>query len=71
MALYGTLVLWYHYNRQANMESLYEQSRRGFFYAQMEVMCVGYRKVSYMEQIWYILRYKLQQLFRKEDKRAK
>ena len=47
------------------------KSCRGFFYAQMEVMCVGYRKVSYMEQIWYILRYKLQQLFRKEDKRAK
>ena len=47
------------------------KSRRGFFYAPMEVMCVGYRKVSYMEQIWYILRYKLQQLFRKEDKRAK
>ena len=72
MALYGTLVLWYHYNRQANMdEPLREQSRRGFFYAQMEVMCVGYRKVSYTEQILYILRYKLRQLFRKEDKRAK
>ena len=52
-------------------EPLREQSRRGFFYAQMGVMCVGYRKVSYMEQIWYILRYKLQQLIRKEDKRAK
>ena len=47
------------------------KSRRGFFYAPMEVMCVGYRKVSYAEQILYILRYKLQQLFRKEDNRAK
>ena len=52
--------------------SLYgSKSRRGFFYAQMEVMCVGYRKVSYMEQIWYILRYKLRQLLRKEDNSAK
>ena len=52
--------------------SLYgSKSRRGFFYAQMEVMSVGYRKVSYTEQILYILRYKLRQLFRKEDKRAK
>ena len=48
-----------------------EQSCEGFFYAQMEVMCVGYRKVSYMEQIWYILRYKLRQLLRKEDNSAK
>ena len=52
-------------------EPLREQSRRGFFYAQMEVMCVGYRKVSYMEQILYVLRYKLRQIFRKEDSGAK
>ena len=52
-------------------EPLREQSRRGFFYAQMEVMYVGYRKVSYMEQIWHILRYKLRQLLRKEDDSAK
>ena len=32
---------------------------------------MGYRKVSYLEQIWYILRYKLREFFRKEDKRAK
>ena len=48
-----------------------EQSCEGFFYAQMEVMCVGYRKVSYMEQILYVLRYKLRQIFRKEDSGAK
>ena len=52
-------------------EPLREQSRRGFFYAQTEVMCVGYRKVSYVEQLWYILRYKLRQLLRKEDNSAK
>lgn len=28
---------------------------------------MGYRKVSYAEQIWYIVRYKLRQLLRKED----
>ena len=52
-------------------EPLREQSRGGFFYAQTEVMCVGYRKVSYVEQLWYILRYKLRQFFRKEDVSAK
>lgn len=31
---------------------------------------MGYRKVSYLEQVWYILRYKLGELFRKEDSRA-
>jgi len=43
----------------------------GFFYAQMEVVCVGYRKVGYMEQLWYVLRYKLRQFFRKEVTDAK
>lgn len=43
----------------------------GFFYARTEVNTVGYRKVSYLEQVWYILRYKLRELFRKEDARAK
>ena len=32
---------------------------------------MGYRKVGYMEQIFYVLRYKLRQLFRKEDIGAK
>ena len=32
---------------------------------------MGYRKVSYAEQVWYIVRYKLRQLLWKEDKRAK
>ena len=44
---------------------------RGFFYAQTEVVDVGYRKVGYMEQLWYVLRYKLRQLFRKENTGAK
>lgn len=43
---------------------------RGFSYARTEVMEMGYRKVSYVEQIWYILRYKVRQLLRKEDNRA-
>ncbi len=43
----------------------------GFSYTQTEVIPMGYRKVSYAEQIWYIVRYKLRQLLRKEDKRAK
>lgn len=32
---------------------------------------MGYRKVSYAEQIWYIVRYKLRQLLRKEKRSAK
>jgi len=32
---------------------------------------MGYRKVGYMEQLWYVLRYKLRQFFRKEEKNAK
>ena len=43
----------------------------GFFYARKEVSPMGYRKVSYLEQIWYILRYKFRTRRRKEDKRAK
>ena len=53
------------------MDSLVGAIPRGFFYAQTEVVDVGYRKVSYMEQLWYVLRYKLRQLFRKEDTGAK
>ena len=43
----------------------------GFSYAHTEVIPMGYRKVSYAEQISYIVRYKLRQLLRKEDNRAK
>lgn len=32
---------------------------------------MGYRRVSYLEQLWYIIRYKVRGLFRKEDPRAK
>ena len=32
---------------------------------------MGYRKVGYLEQIWYILRYKFRELQRKEDHNAK
>lgn len=27
--------------------------------------CMGYRKVGYLEQLWYILKYKLGELFRR------
>ena len=30
-----------------------------------------YRRFSYLEQLWYILRYKFRELWRKEDARAK
>lgn len=43
----------------------------GFSNAQKEVFPMGYRKVSYLEQIWYILRYKFRTRRRKEDKCAK
>lgn len=29
---------------------------------------MGYRKVGYLEQIWYMLRYKLGELFRRRKK---
>ena len=31
---------------------------------------MGYRKVSYLEQVWYILLFKIRHSRRKEDKRA-
>ena len=37
----------------------------GFSYAQKGVVCVGYRKVGYLEQLWYIVKYKLGGLFRR------
>lgn len=42
-----------------------EQSCGGFSYAQMEVIDVGYRKVGHLEQVWYIIKYKLGELFRR------
>ena len=48
-----------------------EKIPRGFFHAQTEVIQMGYRKVSALEQIWYILCFKLREIFRKEDNRAK
>ena len=52
-------------------ESLMGAIPWGFFHAQTEVIVVGYRRVSYKEQIWYIIRYILRQLFRTEENRAK
>lgn len=42
-----------------------EQSCEGFSYAQTEVIVMGYRKVGYLEQAWYIIKYKLGELFRR------
>ena len=36
------------------------------YFRRKEETAMGYRKVSYLEQIWYILRWKLKELFRKE-----
>ena len=35
----------------------------GFSYAQTEVIVLGYRKVGYLEQAWYIIKYKIRQIF--------
>ena len=40
-----------------------EKSCEGFSYAQTEVIPVGYRKVGYLEQTWYIIKYKIRQIF--------
>ena len=37
----------------------------GFSYALERRAYMGYRKVGYMEQLWYILKYKVRQLFRR------
>ena len=37
----------------------------GFSYAQKGVITVGYRKVGYLEQLWYILKYKMGELLRR------
>ena len=37
----------------------------GFSHAQMEVIVLGYRKVGYLEQVWYVIKYKLGDLFRR------
>ena len=43
----------------------------GLFLYPKEVCPMGYRKVGYLEQIWYILRYKFLEIKRKEDRSAK
>lgn len=43
----------------------------GLFLYPKEVCPMGYRKVGYLEQIWYILRYKFREIKRKEDLSAK
>lgn len=43
----------------------------GFSHTRTEVLPMGYRKVTYAEQIWYMIRWKLRELLRKEDNRAK
>ncbi len=37
----------------------------GFSYAQKGMIHMGYRKVGYLEQLWYIVKYKLGGLFRR------
>ena len=40
-------------------------ARRAFLLPRKECLFMGYRKVGYLEQAWYILKYKLDQLFRR------
>lgn len=42
-----------------------EQSCGAFLMPGKECLCMGYRKVSYIEQVWYIIKYKLGALFRR------
>lgn len=43
-----------------------EQSCGAFLMPGKECLCMGYRKVSYIEQVWYIIKYKLGELFRRK-----
>jgi len=38
---------------------------QGFSYARKGVVQMGYRKVGYLEQVWYIIKYKLGEVFRR------
>jgi len=38
---------------------------QGFSYARKGVVQMGYRKVGYLEQLWYILKYKLGELLKR------
>lgn len=42
-----------------------EQSCGAFLMPGKECLCMGYRKVSYIEQVWYIIKYKLGERFRR------
>lgn len=37
----------------------------GFSYARKGVVQMGYRKVGHLEQVWYIIKYKLGEVFRR------
>ncbi len=49
-------------NKQSHRRS---HSCGGFSYAQKGVDYMGYRKVGCLEQLWYVLKYKLGRLFRR------
>lgn len=53
--LYGMIYL----AKENTERPSWEQSCEGFSYARKGVVTMGYRKVGYLEQIWYILKYKL------------
>jgi len=42
-----------------------EQSCGAFLMPRKECLCMGYRKVGYLEQLWYILKYKLGELLKR------
>lgn len=56
---------------EQNKKSLHGSDPVGAFPMSKGGVQMGYRKVGYLEQIWYILRYKFRQHRRKEDTRAK
>ena len=63
--------LWYDIISEIEYEQPHGSDPVGLFLCPKEVCCMGYRKVGYLEQIWYILRYKFRELQRKEDHNAK
>lgn len=56
-------------NWKENREGLDGAIRRGLCYTRKKEPPVPYRKVTYREQIWYIIKFKLREIFRRRKKK--
>ena len=72
MILFETPKLWYLYNRENTIKDGLHGSTPVRAFLMPERRCrMSYRKVTYLEQCWYILRFWLREKIRKDDPDAK